>query len=428
MIDSFSGRPAPLFPSDHPDWAPALKLGHNKIYVSAQSVPRHERAQERRAKKRRLEVAESLLQLCSQTPPETCALRTVDIIDSGITCQTDLTAIDMMEMEANIKALEEDNMRLREEVHKFKDKCLHSTLSQPELEHNNEKVNFYTGLANFSLLMSVFRHVIAQVPTSSKNVLDSFSEFLMTIIRLRLNVPLRDLAYRFNTSESTASRIFEKWIEILDVRLRHIVRWPNREDLRKTMPLTFQEAFGNKVAVIIDCFEVFVERPSSLAARAMTWSNYKHHNTVKFLVGIAPQGVITFVSDAWGGRSSDKHITENCSILKNILPGDVVLADRGFTIEDSVSLYCAELNIPAFTKGKTQLSPSEVRNSRKIAAVRIHVERVIGLVRRKYQVLQGTLPIHLLKTKDGQGSPTIDKIARVCCALTNISNSVVPFD
>ncbi|XP_077354673.1 uncharacterized protein LOC144002881 [Festucalex cinctus] len=334
----------------------------------------------------------------------------------------------MMEMEANIKALEEDNTRLREEVHKFKDKCLHSTLSQPKLEHNNEKVNFYTALANFSLLMSVFRHVIAQVPTSSKNVLDSFSEFLMTIIRLRLNVPLRDLAYRFNTSESTASRIFEKWIEILDVRLRHIVRWPNREDLRKTMPLTFQEAFGNKVAIIIDCFEVFVERPSSLAARAMTWSNYKHHNTVKFLVGIAPQGVITFVSDAWGGRSSDKHITENCSILKNILPGDVVLADRGFTIEDSVSLYCAELNIPAFTKGKTQLSPSEVRNSRKIAAVRIHVERVIGLVRRKYQVLQGTLPIHLLKTKDGQGSPTIDKIARVCCALTNISNSVVPFD
>ena len=36
--------------------------------------------------------------------------------------------------------------------------------------------------------------------------------------------------------------------------------------------------------VIIDCFEIFIERPMNLKARAQTWSNYmyKHHNTVKF--------------------------------------------------------------------------------------------------------------------------------------------------
>ena len=45
---------------------------------------------------------------------------------------------------------------------------------------------------------------------------------------------------------------------------------------------------------------VFIERPSSLIARAMTWSNYKHHNTVKFLFGITPQEVISFISKAWG--------------------------------------------------------------------------------------------------------------------------------
>ena len=42
--------------------------------------------------------------------------------------------------------------------------------------------------------------------------------------------------------------------------------------------------------------------------------------------------------------------------MKNILPGDVVLVDRGFDIADSIGFYCGELKIPAFTKGKPQLS------------------------------------------------------------------------
>lgn len=333
-----------------------------------------------------------------------------------------------MAMESKIEALEKDNQRLREEMYGLREKCLNSAQSQAELERNEDKVKFYTGVANFRLLMCVFTHVAVCVPVSANKVVDQFTEFLMTIIRLRLNVLLRDLAYRFKVSESTASRIFEKWIEILDERLKHLVYWPEREELRKTMPVSFRQSFGNKVAVIIDCFEVFIDRPSVLSARTMTWSNYKHHNTVKFLLGISPQGVITFVSEAWGGRTSDKHLTENCSILNNLLPGDVVLADRGFTIEDRVSFYYAELNIPAFTKGKTQLSASEVSNTRKIVSVRIHVERVIGLVRRKNQILQGTLPIHMVKTKDGQPCAPTDRIARVCCALTNMANSVVPFE
>ena len=86
--------------------------------------------------------------------------------------------------------------------------------------------------------------------------------------------------------------------------------------------------FGLKTSVIIDCFEVFIDRPSNLLARAQTFSNYKHHNTVKVLIGITPQGTISFVSEAWGGRTSDKSLTENCGFLNNLVPGDLVLADR----------------------------------------------------------------------------------------------------
>jgi len=90
--------------------------------------------------------------------------------------------------------------------------------------------------------------------------------------------------------------------------------------------------------------------------------------------GISPQGIISFVPDCYGGCVSDFYLTEHCGILKNLLPGDVVMADHGFTIVDSVGAMRATLHIPAFTKGKSQLSVLEVETTRKIANVRIHVE------------------------------------------------------
>ena len=76
---------------------------------------------------------------------------------------------------------------------------------------------------------------------------------------------------------------------------------------------------------MIDCFEVFIERPSNLLARAQTFSSYKHHNTMRVLIGITPQGSISFVLEVWGGRTSDKYLTENCGFLEFLVPGDMVM-------------------------------------------------------------------------------------------------------
>jgi len=214
----------------------------------------------------------------------------------------------------------------------------------------------------------------------------------------------------------------------MDTRLQDLIIWPVHDTLWKTMPECFQHSFGKKVAIIIDCFEIFIERPSNLRARVSTWSNYKHKNTVKILIGILPQGIVGFISAAWGGCVSDKYLTEHCGILRKLLPGDVVLADRGFDISESVGAMQAKLHIPAFTRGKSQLSALEVEETRKIANVRIHVERVIGAVRQKYTILQSTLPIHYLIKRQGEDIPLIDRMVRVCCALTNCCDSVVPFD
>ena len=92
-----------------------------------------------------------------------------------------------------------------------------------------------------------------------------------------------------------------------------------------------------------------------------------------------------------------------------------------------VSLNGRVLHIPAFTKGKAQLSKTEVRQTREIANVRIHIERVIGNVRQKYSILQVTLPLDSLQGSSGE-PPLLTCIVCVGCALSDLSESVVPFE
>ena len=192
------------------------------------------------------------------------------------------------------------------------------------------------------------------------------------------------------------------------------------------MPQCFIDSFGYKTTVIIDCFEIFINRPTNLMTKAQTFSNYKHHNTVKVLIGISPQGMISFVSEAWGGRTSDKFLTENCGVLRNLLPGDLVLADRGFTIHDKVMFYHKNLNIPAFTKGKSQLDPFKIEKTLNLANIRIHVERVIGLLRQKYSILQSTDYLMCNTSKDGNKDvPLVNRMIRVCVALVNLCPPII---
>ena len=301
------------------------------------------------------------------------------------------------------------------------------TYTEDSFADDDRKTSLYTGLPNFKTLLLVTQTLslcIISSKVGAPRILTNFQEIVLVLMKLRLGLCELDIAYCFQISQSTVSRIFQKWVPVMAERLSFLIRWPSRDEVRKTLPHVFHRNFPRCIS-IIDCTEIFIERPSDLKARAQTWSQYKHHNTIKLLISITPQGTISYISQAWGGRVSDKFLTENCGILNKLMPGDQILADRGFNMEESVSLYCAELKIPPFTRGKKQLSRYEVDSTRQLAHVRIHVERVIGQLKKKYGILQTVIPIKLLNNEE---NCTIDNIVTVCCALCNLSESVIPFD
>lgn len=106
------------------------------------------------------------------------------------------------------------------------------------------------------------------------------------------------------------------------------------------------------------------------------------------------------------------------------------MADKRFTLVDEFAAGCgAELIISAFTNGKNKLSAKEVEVSHQIACIRIHIERIIGLIKNRYKILNETLSATVLQSLSDQVSGSdlanIDKLFSVCCALVNLSGSIV---
>ena len=170
---------------------------------------------------------------------------------------------------------------------------------------------------------------------------------------------------------------------------------------------------------MIDCAETFIQRSSNLKDEAETYSFYKEHNTAKYLVGISPHGLIMFVSRSYGGRASDKYIVNDCGFLDYLRTGDEIMADRGFTIDEELFVRKVKLTIPAFTKGKRQLPSSDVTSTRRIANVRIHVERAIRRL-KVFRILSGTVPVASLKK--------FDEVLIVCVALVNLRPDLIKDD
>ena len=222
---------------------------------------------------------------------------------------------------------------------------------------NDKKVSFYRGFPSYSALKACFEFLgpsVHQLSYNSKSdsssgkkrrphILPPLEEFFLTLVFLRLGLMEQDIADRFGISQSTVSRITTAWINFLYLQFKQVSLWPNKDVIQSFMPKSFRDQYPS-MRVFIDATEIYVEQPRLPELQQMTFSNYLNDNTYKTHIGISPCGAITFVSKLFPGSISDKELTRQSGILDLLEPGDSVMADKGFDIEE----YLIPLGVKLF--------------------------------------------------------------------------------
>lgn len=245
-----------------------------------------------------------------------------------------------------------------------------------------------------------------------------FNHLLLCLKKIRLDNSFRELGDDFAMDPTYASKIFAKNLPIIASVLRPFIVNLDYKMNKRNLPMAFRHKY-NKVSCIIDCLEIEVQKPSKALNQALTWSDYKRANTIKYLVSCTPNGLVNYISPGYGGRITDTCLVETCDFIKYLQPGMCVMADRGFK---HVEVFLRKKGVmlirpPSLTTG-TKLTKVEAKETKQIASLRIHIERVIRRL-REFNMLKphACVNLNLLKV--------IDDVITVACGLINVQDSLI---
>ena len=240
-------------------------------------------------------------------------------------------------------------------------------------------------------------------------------EIIMTLMRIRLDAPVEDLAFRFGISPAPTSNIITTFLIFLSLELKPLIYWPTPEETMSYQHSHFSGTF-NKVEGIGDCTEQWIQRSKNVDAQYQTYSTYKSHNTLKKLIFCTKSGSISYISEAYGGSSSDRFITEDTNVASKFTPGFIAMFDKGFNVQDLFLVNQVKCVLPPFVRRKRKFTRSEVYHGKRIARARIHIERVMGRL-KEFRLLNNTLPISMLDL--------CDHIWNIAGAVTNMQPPLV---
>ena len=294
-------------------------------------------------------------------------------------------------------------------------------LSFANLESDEQLLHYYTGLETAQKLNTVFATLgpavnhLTYFQTQTVTGISPLDQFILMLAKLRQDIDYLPLSRLCGVSEFTARNIFVTWINFCARQWSEINCWPDKDLVQFYTPEDFKVKFPT-TRVIVDGTEIPIQKPSNPLSQRSTFSSYKNRNTLKILVGSTPGGLISYLSPAYGGATSDRQIVERSNLPQMCDANDSIMADKGFNVQDLFAARDIHVNIPTFFRKKNRMSGRQVVADRKISSKRVHIERIIGLM-KTYKMLTSPLPASEAKL----GS----HIVTVCAKLCNFRNRIV---
>ncbi|CAN7976702.1 unnamed protein product, partial [Ixodes persulcatus] len=283
---------------------------------------------------------------------------------------------------------------------------------------NQGNVCSFTGIPNMELLNVLEKLVSGKMLRSARATLPARDRVIMTMMALKHALTFDFLSHIYGVSPSTASTTVRSTANLLAVFLKNAITWPSKDEVLHNLPACFQKF--SHVRIVLDCTEIPVGTPKCLKCRICTYSHYKKGHTVKYMVGVSPGGLVTYISSGYGGRASDKAIFDQSGLVDKLLPGiDHIMVDKGFLIDSTCETRLIAVVRPPFLHAKKQLSKAEALATKHIAAARVHVERVIQRI-KLLKITSQKMPWNLV--------PIADDVLIIACGLANLSAPVLADD
>lgn len=299
-------------------------------------------------------------------------------------------SIDTTALQNEVTQLRKEVAQLRSEKEEIEEKLTTEqrrnkhVFSIRDFKHDNAAMLFYTGLNSyekFCLLRSFLGPSCERLTYyGARPTISVDDQIFLTLIRLRRHKKYFELSRLFDIPLSQVTSIFYTWVNFMSLELSEYPWWPSQHDTRFFAPPSFKTDFPS-TRVIIDATEIPIKKPSKPSAQRSTYSTYKNKNTMKALIGTSPAGLVSFVSTAYGGSASDRQICQRSNLRTLLQPGDQIMADKGFNVQDLFEDMFVKINIPTFFSKMNRMTNQQVMRDRKISSKRVHVERVIGLAK-----------------------------------------------
>lgn len=310
------------------------------------------------------------------------------------------------DLEQKLAEKEQEIKEKEEQIEELFAKLAIEKFGISKFQYNDELINHYTGFPSYDSFILFYNNIRPTAETmisayyfqseeagnrGRPKAMDLIDEAFMFLCRLNCAFTLEDLAVRFSIHKSTVSRKLISWANYLYIFLGSINIWANHVKIKEHMSQEYHKYFPN-IRIIIDCTELYTETPSSLVLQSQTYSTYKSHNTWKGLVGIAPNGALTFVSSLYSGSMSDQEITKMSGLLELLKPGDQIMADKGFILNELLENTGISIVTPDFLASDGQFTKEQVEHNQRIARLRVHVERHIKKV-RECSIFKPNIPL-----------------------------------
>ncbi|XP_041644159.1 uncharacterized protein LOC121510256 [Cheilinus undulatus] len=236
-------------------------------------------------------------------------------------------------------------------------------------------------------------------------------EFFLYCCCVAAGLPEKELAENFEVGLFTVRRVVTTWANYLYLLLSSTPIWMSRNQVQSTMPLKFKR-YSPDVRVMISCMEVQCQS-SSLALQSEGLSSGKKATTFKGLIGIAPCGAVTFVSNLYSSSISDGELSEHCGIFDLLEPGDACITGKGTTIEKVVAEHGATLVITPL-ESPAEFSRDDELKTQAISQLQILIRRVISRV-REFHIWDSPVPLTL--------AGVVNQLWTNCCLMTNFQGS-----